>query len=404
MATSQESRIHVDHDIQRRADPGWTSYAQPARPRLTLGFSSLSERRLVLDWLSEGLRPGQPARLIREYPLIFDRNASAFHFTVWDGHQPAAFCTLWAVQFRVGVQRLRVGMISLVYTDPLQRGRGHARRILQAAIARAEALELGFVMLWSDLDGLYQPLGFRRAGQESLLILEPTVIDSALAEFPRVESLEVSPPEVADWPAIERLRGFRACQLELDPGDLARARTTPDLHVRVARNSDGLRGFAMCGRGDDFASVIHEWGGDPSASLACCRALMSEIEPDREMMMMIPPNREDAPWALRRNGARVVNQPLAWLRIASPGALSSDLSSFLGEGSTLDLQIAGSDEERQVVVKTRHSERTLNESDFLESIFGSSTGQPTPSLGELQAADDTHPLPLPFFVWGLESI
>ncbi|MEM9174245.1 MAG: GNAT family N-acetyltransferase [Myxococcota bacterium] len=393
------------------SDPsGWVSIQAAGAPRIRIGFRSIEERRRVVDWLNDGLRDGRPGRLAAEYPLLFERNASAIHFTLWEGESPAAFCALWAVTFRVGVHRLRAGMISLVYTDPAFRGRGHASRILETAIEHAVGLELGLILLWSDLDRLYAPLGFDRAGHESLLVLDADTVETALLSERPAPSLEVRPAAPGDWPEIERLRGHRTCQLELDPGDLGRARAIPDLDALVAHDALGVRGFALRGRGDDLGEVVHEWGGDVGAALLCCAAHLSARRAGDSLFLMTPPRRDALAWALRDAGAHRVHQSLAWMRIASPQAFAHDVAAMLpaAQGLQLEPETKTTESPRRFRLRSAHGETVTTQQQVFAALFGRADGSaPSACAGALSPVlDDAarSTLPIPFFVWGLESI
>ncbi|MCR9097751.1 MAG: GNAT family N-acetyltransferase [bacterium] len=389
---------------------GWIALRADPEERITVGFSSIQERRHVLDWLNEGLRDGRPGRLVSEYPLLFERNASAIPVTLWSHTTPIAFCMLWAVTFRVGVHRLRTGMISLVYTDPGFRGRGHASDVVQAAIDEATALELGLLLLWSDVEALYSGLDFVEAGHESLLVIDAATVERALLTERPAPSLEIGCATPSDWLEIERLRGYRTCQLEFDPGELARSRSIPDLEVRVASDATGLRGFAMRGRGDDLVEVVHEWGGDADAALLCCQALLEANEPWNELFLMTPPAQDALSWSLRQAGAHRVRKRLAWMRVASPSALAADLSSMLPGVSGLAIEVeptAGATPVR-IRLRSAHGETRLDPRSLFDALFGCAGPEdPTelaralePCLGRAALAH----LPIPLFVWGLESI
>jgi len=389
---------------------GWVAIPASSDTEVRVGFASLEERNRVLKWLDAGLRDARPGRLASEYPLLFDRNASVRHFTLWERETPLAFCTLWAVTYRVGVHRLRAGMISLVYTDPIARGCGHASRIVEAAMRHAGELELGVVLLWSELDALYEPLGFHRSGHESMVVIDCATLQRAIEAESPAPDLRVAPATPADWPDIERLRGFRTCQLELDPGEIGRARTIPDLDVRVARDASGLQGFAMRGRGDDLGQVVHEWGGQSSAALLCCEALLSAAQPGSELFLMTPPANDDLSWSLRAAGARRLTQPLAWMRIASPRALAADLRNMEPSLDGLSIEFAsdlgGAD--RPMRLSTKRGEVVVEHAALLDTLFGGDT-RPDPRMRLRPLFPEREDglltrLPLPFFVWGLESI
>ncbi len=392
--------------------------------RLRVGFESNQQRRTALDWLSTGLRPEQPARLALEYPLLFARNASARPVFLYDGAAsatPVAACMLWAVTFRVGVESLRVGMISLVYTDPRARGRGHAQRVVRRAVEEARKLELGLVLLWSDLDSLYSRMGFREVGVDSLLILDRHVTDRALSSLPEAASppaagsramppAQTSAATLEDWLEIGRLRGDRDSQLQLDAHEWRRLRDIPEMAIRVARDDAGRMGFAIRGRGDDFREVIHEWGGDTRLCLVCCRALLEDRLPDHQLFLLSPVARTDLTWSLRRAGARVVRRPLAWARIASSRALADDLNRL--HPMLPDLQIeslSGTPHaDPQLRVGSSLGRVELSEQCFLLALLGAERGALGVDARERLGPAIPEPIledwPLPLSVWGLESI
>ena len=392
--------------------------------RIEVGFESLAQKRKVFEWLGAGLRPDQPGRLQQEYPMLFKRNASVFHLTLFDHLSPVAFCTLWAVHFRVGVHRLRVGLISFVYTDPSVRGRGLASRIVEAALEKARALKLGLGLLWSDLDSLYSQLGFTQAGAESLLLIDQATLRRAIETATGSKAsvpLAVGPPEIKDWKAIERMRGDRDCQLELGPGELLSMRSIPDMSVRVARGAEGVIGFAIRGRGDDFEEVIHEWGGTPESALLCCESLLEDCEPYSELFLLTPPDQSEVPWQLRKAGARVIQKDMAWMRVLSTSALAEDLSRIMPDSTRIriredspTLEKVGADS--AITITTTKGELSLDPSTFLSMIFGPGpklrAHEPAKRLADLRDQmlatvlddDALETLPLPFFVWGMESI
>lgn len=430
MPTPRPARRHATRAAGDR--PGATSASGRARsaddrraPGLATGFASPAEATRCLRWLGEGLRPGRPERLAREFPLLLspealsagiagaqDVGAVVPSILSVEG-RPVAFSLLWQVRFRLGAGSLRAGLISFVYTDPAERGRGHAVRVVAASVERARARGLGVVMLWSDLDRLYGGLGFTRAGREAILPVDASVLETASRERPwRGDPAGPDTPVAADWLAIERLREERPCRLELPPGTLARMASIPDLEVRVARRAGVVRGFAMLGRGDDFPGVVHEWGGEPDAVLACLRALAARRAPESDLMLLGSGSDDDpVAFALRRCGARVLKQPMAWMRIADPEGLSRDLRDLLGHPFRIR-RSPGPIDVAAPALSLEHGAdgaRTLSEAALVQALFGAPPG--IPAAPDLAAACDAlaigavdSRLPLPLFVRGLESI
>src|SRR5690606_10380809 len=90
-----------------------------------------------------------------------------------------------------GRDELPGGLVGLVYTEPAFRGRGLARACVAAAMERLAADGALAVVLWTELDALYAPLGFRRAGREWIVGLEPGACRAACG--PARAALEVGP-------------------------------------------------------------------------------------------------------------------------------------------------------------------------------------------------------------------
>jgi GNAT superfamily N-acetyltransferase len=386
--------------------------------RIATGFASDAEARRVLTWLEAGLRPGRPGRLAAEYPLLFERPSAALAVTFFDGDRPASFCMLWPTRFELAGGTLGAAMISLVYTDPADRGRGLARDVIARAVDEARAQGIGLCLLWSELVDFYQAQGFTRAGSETLLVVERAVLQRALdPESDRSGSagrsaLGVTSARASDWPTICALREQRDCRVRLAERSTTLA-GIPDLDVRVARNLEGgVIAFAMRGRGDDFAGIVHEWGGDPDGVLRCCETWLAPDETRDGLLILAPPQRSPVGWRLRCAGASVVTNPLAFFRIASASSFAREVSSLLPDFAGVGLAPLPTPREVGARFSLTSGEASdaieLSERELLHLLFSDPS---KPGVASARArvapalpASALSALPLPFFVWGLESI
>lgn len=385
--------------------------------RIVGGFSDPAERARVLAWLDAGLRPGRPGRLEREYPLCFGPDSKAVPIVGHVGGEPAGFCILLPTRFELAGGVLGAGLISLVYTDPRVRGRGIARRVVRRAVTEARSRGLGLCLLWSEpgLADFYTRQGFTRAGGETLLALDRAILATALAgesstSAQPASDLRIEPARESDWASILALRAQRICRVAL-PGAATRWLEIPELAVRVARRDARVVGFAMRGRGDDFAGVIHEWGGETGAVLRCCEALLPAGD-EAGLLLLAPRETSSVPWRLRVAGARTVRNALAWARIACPTAFGRDLASIVPELSALTLAEiepgGASDVRLRSTNTTTGVALELGADEWLVGLLGE-----VDHAGSLRARASLRPvlpetasskLPLPLFVWGLESI
>ncbi len=403
----------------------------PESVRIEVGFANEERKARIVAWLGAGLRPGRPGRLEREYPLLFDGDGPATSVTLLDGCEPAAFCVLWPSRFELSGGVLRAGLISLVYTDSRHRRRGFARQVVQQAMEEARKQGLGLGLLWSDLEDFYSAQGFTRSGRESLLAVDASVLERARAATskwpgssdPASAPVRVEAARRTDWPQIEALRQQRPCFVSLANASDRLARI-PDLDVRVARGAHGVTGFAMRGRGDDFEGVVHEWGGDPRAVLECCQSwLAADAAPDAPpdappdspeagLLLLSPRTMSPLTGELRRAGARVVANPLAWFRIASLESLCSDLATLVPGFGGIALSPCPGLDESEPRFRLEHRANGQSLEVVASELFGWLFGDVSEAAARRARAriDSIVPdgvrnaLPLPFFVWGLESI
>lgn len=392
-----------------------------ARRSLRVGFRSIEERRTVLGWLEAGLRSGRPGRLAREYPFLLDDSSPAQHFTLFSEGLPAAHCVLLPRRIAMLGGVLPAAFLSLVYTDPRTRGRGHARRVLRAAVRFARDSGIGLALLWSEADALYAREGFEPAGRETLLVLDEGILERALDDLraggvdaargpDASRALTIEPARPEDWEAIEALRSQRAARVVCDASERARRPSLPDLEVRIARSADGrLLGFAMRGRGDDLQGVIHEWGGEPEATLLCCRSLLAHEGSGRPLLLLAPAFRTELSWQCRRAGARVLSRSLAWMRVTSAPILAEALVGMGLDADWLGLRALEDDAPSAPRFwPSRTGGRAVTQGELLELLFGVpdsfAAGGPRDALGAAFGSGPMKGLPLPLFVWGLESI
>lgn len=392
----------------RRVGPG----SAPTSARPQIGFDSAADRAAVLDWLDRGLRPGRPGRLRAEFPLLFDTLSAAKPIFLGPVESPQAFCLLWPTTFLIGSKPIRIGLLSFVYVPPAARGQGLGRTVVSEALAVAERESMGLVLLWSEADRLYAGLGFEEAGQAAFALFDRDILDKALSmEEPAPPDWTTEEANENDWPEIERIRLQRASRLALAPGALTRAAKTPDLVARVTRGPHGVEGFVLCGRGDDLQSIVHEWGGDPVAAMRSARGLLDDRSSNEGLGLLSPAAGDALAWRLRRAGALRRTAPLGWFRIADPEALSRDLRGLLPDprAFTIEATRSAADPRGEPTTFSIRSAFGMVPTDsraLLRLFLGSPspTNAPTPEMLHVLGEANASHLPLPFFVWGLESI
>ncbi len=348
------------------------------------------ERARLVDWLDDGLRRGEHGRLEAEYPLSMAAERCQGHRAIWSDGAPVAHAMLHGAAVRARGVTLPVGLIGNVFTAPEQRGRGLAKRCIEACLAEARSRGYPLAMLWSDQGALYERLGFQPCGVERRISLAGPALESAaalLGSAGRTVAIEVSRPQASELPSLERLYAEKPVHVVRACGDLARLAAAPSTTLLTARRDGAAIAYAAAGRGDDLQGVVHEWAGDTDGALACVVALARE---HAAALLLASAEPEDLPERLISLGAHVVLAPVGLARLLDAQKLWRTLHPH---GSRLSFRKRG---EYALLAAGRVRER-LPLSLALELFFGS-------ALGETKARPALPELPWPLYLWGFDSI
>ncbi|MCA9510927.1 MAG: GNAT family N-acetyltransferase [Myxococcales bacterium] len=355
----------------------------------------------MIAWLGDGLRPGRPGALERESPLAFDPRAPERHRVAWIGEQPAAHALAMPVRAVAGHARLPLGLIGSVYADPAHRGRGLARACIEDAVSFLRGDGACAVLLWSDLDDFYAPLGFSPVGRDWLDVCDAAAIARAM-RAPR--AARVGAPSSVHLPALEALARGRAARIERPSFALARMAAADGCELVAAFAPDGApTAFAACGRGDDFHDVVHDWAGAPDGVLACLdalartRAAIGLLSPPGEQPASAP---EGVVARLRGAGATTVPRSLALARLIDAERLWE--AAAHAHPALRALRVDTRD--AHVRLHSRAGTTSLDAPAFLRLVLGGLATAPPIAATDAERVALAAALPLPLYVWGFDSI
>ncbi len=277
----------------------------------------LEEREPLIDWLDDGLRGGRRGRLEAEYPVSLCAATVAAHRVVYEDDKPLSHAMYHVVDV-MAPGRCRVGMIGLVYTDPVARGRGLAGLCIESC---CEAIELAggtMALLWSDKPAFYARLGFRPFGEERRWIVNADVCRNArrvLGERATDPDLMLDMARADDWANLEKLYGRKQFRVERESGALETLAAAPETLCAVARRAGRAVAYAALGRGDDFQGVVHEWAGPTRDVLYCLEGLCLEYGP---LVVHAGPAPSPIWAALESSGAQSTLDSFALARVLDP--------------------------------------------------------------------------------------
>jgi len=124
-----------------------------------------------MDWpalyeLLDAGFPGLKDSIRRMAPLGCEWSGTSTPFVAYDGDRPIAHAGVLEIDLVVEGRPLRVPGIHAVCTHPDHRGRGHARSVIERALAHVDE-RYGTSILFADVPAMYERFGFRILPQSS---------------------------------------------------------------------------------------------------------------------------------------------------------------------------------------------------------------------------------------------
>jgi GNAT superfamily N-acetyltransferase len=352
--------------------------------------------RRALRLMERVLRGG--GELAAEYPLVFAPDAPGSLTTLGaDGIVHSACATL-VRDLAIGSERLRVGLIGSVATDPSERGRGLATRVLELAereLARDGAV---IALLWADDAEFYRRRGWREFGCE----LDFAFDAAAVARLPVRGTIRRAAPD--DVGAVHRLYLRQKNRVERTEAETRALLAVPGMETLVLHEDRDVRAYACLGRGADFANTIHEWSGGPDDVLALVRAHFERLQgASAEVFLLAPGDANELASEARACGARDWRGVLALGKVIDPVAAAERLSDWTRNEVRVDVDSTSGGEPR-ITLASASGSVALRPNDLLE-LLAPARGE-CARVGELERALDVSfaRLPLTPFLWGLDSI
>ncbi|MEY2784724.1 MAG: hypothetical protein RL277_928 [Planctomycetota bacterium] len=291
------------------------------------------ESRSARALMGRVLRDGRD--LGSEYPLVFGPlSAGTIVIEEQDGAVRST-CAILPRTLVAGRERIRIGMIGSVATDPHWRNRGLAGRVLQAA--ERELVKAGAVIgvLWADDAAFYERRGWHVFGCEVDAALPPTIQRALPA--PK----GVRPLQPHDVPSVHELYCRHTSRVERSEEETRALLACPGMEVLVCEDGEGIQAYACLGRGGDMENVVHEWGGQSKAVGMILRRLIElrhtcGIEDD--LFVMMPSSADSLIRLLFDAGATLSKGVLGMAKVLDEEAARSALAVSLGCQKSIPLQ------------------------------------------------------------------
>ena len=345
------------------------------------------------------LRAG--ATLEAEYPLVFREGSPGRLHSVEEGGEARSACAVLVRDALAGGRRMRLGLIGSVSTDPAWRRRGLASRVLDAAESDLAADGCLLALLWADDPDFYRGRGYHPLGAEVDFVLEP----QAREALPQATGV-VRAAGRDDFAAIHRLYAHHRERSERSPEETAELLAGPGIELLVLQRERDIAAYTCLGRGADFARTIHEWAGAPEDVLALCREHLGRAGARGEgttHYLMTPPSARELQSRLRQIGCWDATGILGMGKLLDPEAAAALLAESLGPAARVDVESEPLGAAR-ITLRGPAGACSLDEGALLRLLFP--PAEDRSELARVRSATGLSlaGLPLPLFLWGLDSI
>lgn len=229
----------------------------------------------TLEFFERLLRHNSPCRLEQEYPLVFSQDRRDQIFVIEKGQEIHAGLATLIREIEIEPEvKIRALFVGSVVTDPQHRQQGFQRQLFHGVEEAAERWNIDVIVLWSNQMEFYRRLGFELGGlQASWRPQNKNPISVGIPPVRIVKSGEIELTQ-AHYQAFSK----KTCRVQRTFEEMKLLWRIPEM--RIAHTD---RAYALCGKGEDFQRVIHEWAGPADEVIACFEAIRL-MEPEIKIL------------------------------------------------------------------------------------------------------------------------
>lgn len=349
----------------------------------------------VLNFFTENLRKDKGWTLADEYPLALNTsNIDNVRIIEKDGrYLSGSVVKTTLVKSPAGL--FKVAGIGSVVTDPSHRNQGLSRRVLDSCLESARAAACDIAILWTDLHDFYRKLGFELAGTEVSLRI-PENFDPGPSNLKFMNSIRIAAEPIL------RLYGQHTCGTLRSLEDLRKSLLIPNTRVYTAWDEAGqMQAYAIEGKGADLTGYVHEWGGAVSKLLP----LFAHIRKEQNKLITViaPAHSRNLIRQMRAKGATATEGVLGMIKIVNPDLLFAKIRRYARNLGLENFTI----EQRQGITHFGFDDqifKTDSSADVIRLVFGPVRASELHSFEPETAKKLETIFPLPFWIWGWDSV
>lgn len=231
---------------------------------------------------------------LSDFPLVF-RPSNAHNLRVIaDGGRIVSHAGLWPRELVVGDERLSVGVVVSVATDPEARRRGYASILMREIqdILQSDGYDLG--LLWTTVPDFYRQLGWQLIVPQGMLV---TVTREPCAGLVADEIDIVPYDQRVHLDAIRELHARESVRMIRNRDDFAMLLALPKVHVWVALSASEPVAYLVHSEAVNKPGFI-EYGGTLEGTATLIAHVMRAAPEDAAIPLLAYHTRPDVlAWA-----------------------------------------------------------------------------------------------------------
>lgn len=352
-----------------------------------------SEYKRVLDFLDQQLRSEQTWSIADEYPTALTPSNIHNMRIIADDEKVLSHAVIKPLILKTPNCILKVAAIGSVVTEEAHRNQGLSRQILETCLDEASKQDCDLAILWTNLHDFYRKLGFELAGTEISFLIE-NEFQAPSNEYKFLKSNQVSPESIYRVYQQHTVTSFRSIE------DVRKFMKIPQTQIYTAWDKSGqLAAYAVEGKGVDLTGYIHEWGGNVTALIS----LLSYIRKERQaaLTIIVPQQSENLILNLQKHNFAANRGFLGMIKIIQHNSFFGKIKKGARALGLNDIVLEKNNDEfvfgfGQDLIAT-NDERAL-----IRVLLG-----PSPeidSFSDATRAKMKRILPLPFWLWGWDSV
>ncbi len=356
-----------------------------------------SEWPEINDFLVKNLRPQSSWSLRDEYPLAFSETNMKNVHLIRDQEKIIAHAVIEPMIIKTPYHLFKVALIGSVVTDPEHRGQGLSKKIIQECLQSAHDQSCDFAILWTDLYNFYAQMGFELAGHEVALHFGKNFKGHIKPQLKILETNKVSAEALLKVYNKHSLKSIRSLT------DLQKYLSIPQSQLLTAWNqlTNEIEAYCVIGKGADFYNYIHEWGGQVSSVLSLIQHKWQQSQ--GELTLITPPQCTNMIRQAQAQGAEKTTGILGMIKMINPVSFCKKIKKGARHQGYSDF-IFDYHEGRYYFGNTDEVYKTDSDQDIIRMTFGPMSLDVMHPFHPSVEATLKEIFPLPFWVWGWDSI